>query len=108
MNELSLFLEKCKSQETKHVYSCYLKKYFEFAGELPFDKKVAEDEIIEFIINLKKEGKSFSAISNYLAPVKSFYAINDVPLNIKKIDKFIPERRKVKNEWVTHIKKFLM
>jgi integrase len=47
---------------------------------------------------LKKQGKSRAAINNYVAPISSFYAIHDVTLNIKKIGKFMPENKKVKND----------
>ena len=99
MDELKLFLESCRSEETKQHYSFCLKKYFNFVGELSFNnRKAIEDKIIEFIISLKKEGKSGAAIQNYVAPVKSFYSINDVVLNIKKIDRFIPENKKIKTD----------
>ena|GEM_PF-900831 len=59
MDELKLFLESCRSEETKQHYSFCLKKYFNFVGELSFNnRKAIEDKIIEFIISLKKEGKS--------------------------------------------------
>ena len=80
MNQLNLFLESIKSEETRRKYSLYLDKYFEFAGS-PTQPKQIESKIIEFIIFLKKQGKSYYAISNYIAPVKTFYIVNDVLLN---------------------------
>jgi Phage integrase, N-terminal SAM-like domain len=99
--ELELFLESCRSEETKKHYSICLRKYLNFAGEgkLSFNDpnpKSIEEKIIEFIISLKKEGKSYRAIVNYIAPVKSLYAINGIQLNTKKIEKFLPESRKIK------------
>jgi site-specific recombinase XerD len=99
MEELKLLLESCRSEETKKTYAFGLKKYFEFVGkELPKATKDIENKIIEYIIYLKKEGMSYQGISNYIVPVKSFYAINDVTLNVKKIAKFMPENRKVKTD----------
>jgi hypothetical protein len=46
LNEVELFLESCRSEETKKQYNTYLKKYFEFAGEKSFefeDRKAIED-----------------------------------------------------------------
>jgi intergrase/recombinase len=57
-----------------------------------------ESKIIEFIISLRNEGKSYSAILNYLNPVKAFYKINDVILNSHKINKFLPEQVKVNKD----------
>jgi integrase len=102
MNEVELFLETCKSEETKKQYKTYLKKWFTFIGlQLSFDnnnRKATEDKIIEYIVSLKKQGKTKVAIHNYLEPVCSLYAINDVILNRKKINKFVPENRKIKND----------
>ena len=41
-------------------------------------------------------GKSFYAISNYVNCIISFYKINDVLVNTKKITRFMPERCRVK------------
>ena len=53
--------------------------------------RVVEAKIIEFIMSLRDEGKSYAAILNYLNAVKGFYKINDVMLNSHKINKFMPE-----------------
>src|SRR5437867_5550972 len=57
-----------------------------------------EAKIIEFIMTLRDEGKSYAAILNYLNAVKGFYKINDVMLNSHKINKFMPEQIKVKKD----------
>ena len=101
MEELKLLLESCRSEETKKTYAYGLQKYFAFVGgegQLPKGTKEIESKIIEYIIYLKKEGMSYQGISNYIVPIKSFYAINDVTLNVKKIAKFMPENRKVKTD----------
>lgn len=55
------------------------------------NRRLIEQKIIKFIMQLGKSGLSSNGILCYLAPVKSFYAINDVSLNVKKIGKFLPE-----------------
>lgn len=89
MNEVELFLESCRSEETKKQYITHLKKWFNFIGsELSFDnsnRKKIEDEIIKYIVYLKKLGKSRAAIHNYIEPVYSLYSINDIILNRKKL-----------------------
>ena len=60
--------------------------------------RLIEKKIIEFILYLREQGKSCSAIRNYLTPIKSFYKINDVVLNDRKILKFLPEQLRVGND----------
>ena len=47
---------------------------------------------------MRDKGKSHSAISNYLHPIKAFYKINDIVLNVYKISKFMPEQIKVNRD----------
>jgi hypothetical protein len=64
-----------------------------------------EEKIVEFILLMRDEGKSYSAISNYLHPIKAFYKINDIVLNVYKISKFMPEHIKVNRDRATLTKK---
>ncbi|HEY7110479.1 MAG TPA: tyrosine-type recombinase/integrase [Nitrososphaeraceae archaeon] len=61
------------------------------------DHKQIESQIINFIITMKEQGKSLQAIKNYVSPLVSFYRINDVMVNSKKINKFMPPRVRIKN-----------
>lgn len=54
------------------------------------NRRLIEQKIIKFIMQLRKSGLSSNGILCYLAPVKSFYAINDVSLNVKKIGSSYP------------------
>jgi integrase len=106
--ELELLLESCKSEHTKKHYVFAIQKYFDFLDngkgkgknkgnfKLPKDRKEIEDKIIEYIIFLKKKGMSYCGITNYIVPVKSFYTINDITLNVKKLAKFMPENRRMR------------
>ena len=47
---------------------------------------------------MKAKGKGYSAIHNYTAAVLAFYKINDIVLNVTKINKFIPAQKKVKKD----------
>lgn len=97
--QLELFLDSIRSPETKQQYAFCIKKYFNFIGsEIPKERKEIEDKVIQYIIHLKKEGMSYHGISNYVVPVKSFYAINDIVLNVAKIGKFMPEIHKMKKD----------
>ena len=97
LDQFQLFSNSIRSEETKKSYTVYLKKYLAFVGskDLFFENnpRSIERVIIDFIISLKNNGKSYFAIHNYLSSIISFYRINDIVLNTTKISKFIPERR---------------
>jgi integrase len=81
-----------------------LKKYLEITGInstsllVEKDPRIIERQIIDFINMMKKEGKSWGAIHNYVAMILAFYKINDIVLNTTKISHFMPEQRKVKKD----------
>jgi integrase len=66
-----------------------------FLGKNP---KAIQDKIIEYITDMKLNGKGYSTIHNYAAAVLAFYKINDVVLNVSKINKFIPPARRTRND----------
>jgi hypothetical protein len=95
------------SQYTRVNYLIYFRKYQEFIGpdsdlflgNNPSPNPVAiQNKIIEFITDMKSNGKGYSTIHNYATAVLAFYKINDVILNVSKINKFIPQARKVRND----------
>jgi integrase len=105
--ELELFLSSIMSQYTRVNYLIYFRKYQEFIGpdsdlflgNNPSPNPVAiQNKIIEFITDMKSNGKGYSTIHNYATAVLAFYKINDVILNVSKINKFIPQARKVRND----------
>jgi integrase len=116
-----LFFSSIKSPATKRVYTTYLQRFMKFvncktinnliADFKDADPKDIERRLIEFIIQMKEEeGMNFRSIHNYVAPVISFYKINDLMLNTKKINRFMPPKTRVrKNRGYTHeeIQKFL-
>jgi len=60
MNQVKLFLESIKSEDTKKQYTYCLKKFFDFVGrELLNDRKEIENNIILLLVMLHKDkGKS--------------------------------------------------
>ena len=101
MQSLDLFLSSIRSTETRDKYSIYFKKYQEFVGEDLFcgnNPRLIEQKIIEFLIDMRNKGKGYSTIHNYAATVLAYYKINDVALNITKINKFIPVLQKVRKD----------
>jgi site-specific recombinase XerC len=111
-----LFLNSVASEYTKSTYKFYLKKYIELCGYkdatelLALGHKQIEDEVINVIITFKERGMKRAAIANYTKPVISFCKINDIMVNTRKINKFLPPRtrnRKSAAYTAEHIQKLL-
>ena len=101
MEQIQLFLKSCRSAATRNAYELAFGKYVKYVGVdnlFQDNPRLIEAKIIEFILSLREEGKSFRAISNYLDPIKAFYRINDVVLNVHKISKFMPEQVKANRD----------
>jgi integrase len=102
---LELFEQSIKSEFTRNVYIVCLKKYFQFPGSSKFvecdhttDPRKVEKHIIDYIISLKKEGKGYSGIKNYVSAICKYYKVKDVYLNTNKISQFLPEFKKSKKD----------
>ncbi|HJR84095.1 MAG TPA: tyrosine-type recombinase/integrase [Nitrososphaeraceae archaeon] len=103
LKEYKLFMNSIKSEETKKAYLIYFKKYVEYLGDAKDilcnkDPIVVQDKIIEYINFLKQKGLTFSAVKNYVTAIVSYYKINDVMINSKKIFRFMPEQKRVKKD----------
>jgi len=103
LKQIKLFQNSIKSPQTKRTYMILLQKYMDYVGKDkdPFfgdNSKLIQECIIDFIIKMKEQNKTYSAIHNYVTPIISFYKINDIVLNTKKINKFLPEYVKVKKD----------
>lgn len=102
--ELKLFFSSIKSEQTKIKYKIYFKKYLKLTGltvkEIVSEKdpRTIEKQIISFINMMKDEGKNYGTIHNYKSMILAFYKINDIVLNLAKINKFMPEQRRVKKD----------
>ncbi|MGB5089774.1 MAG: site-specific integrase [Nitrososphaeraceae archaeon] len=102
VEEVELLLDSVKSQETRRQYKLFIRKYMEWQGLKDMlhskDPRVIEKEIIAFINKKKKEGMTFTALKNYTTAVFSFYRIHDVMINVSKLNKFMPESKRVKED----------
>lgn len=96
-----LFISSLKSKYTKIKYDGCLQKYLKFEANrsvtsldqvLKKDPKVIEGEIIEQLIEMKNKGMSFSTLSVHLAAMHSFFSINDISINIRKLSRFVGEQ----------------
>ena len=102
---LKMFAASFRSKETARAYDYHLKRYCndletvqDPSSLLLMTQKEAEDTLIQFIITKKEEGMSSSALNNYVAAVAKFYLINDKPINISRVNRFMPEPLKVKKD----------
>ena len=99
---INLFEQSIKSEYTRVVYTTCLKKYFEFPGSSKFinmtDTRKIEDHITDFITSMKKEGKSFRAIYNYVSAICKYYRMKRVSLDTKHIREYLPEFKKSKKD----------
>jgi integrase len=99
-----LFINSIKAKTTKDIYLIHLQKFVKFVNckslsDLVIEFRDARDierRVIEFIIYMKEQGKTFQSIRNYVTPIISFYKINDIMLNTKKISKFMPSKTRIK------------
>lgn len=102
--QIKLFEQSIRSEYTKKVYLTCLRKYFEFPASSKnkifdeTDSRKIEDNIIDFIISLKKKGKGFAAIHNYVCAICKYYRMNRVILDTKNIHEYLPEFRKSKKD----------
>jgi integrase len=96
----SNFLNSIRSEATKKCYQFYFNKYREFAhGNVIDDRLIIENQIVDFLLSLKKRGLVSKSVKAYFVAIAHYYIMNDIVLNKRKIIKFIDtdERKKNKN-----------
>lgn len=119
-NSYRIFIEGLKSPVTKAAYSYGLQKYMNYLGiNNPDDllihhenSKFIQTQIIDYLIFLKNPPHSlrYATRSQYLAAIMTFYDLNEVVLNKKKIYRYLgEEERPIENRAYTtdEIKKML-
>lgn len=101
--EERLFFNSLSSEYTKLNYKTCLDKYLKTVGYkegltelLAKQPKEIENDLIDFIISLKDRGCKHSTIINYVKPVVACCKVNDVVLNVNRVNRFIP--RNVRNK----------
>jgi hypothetical protein len=106
-----VFIEGLKSA-VKAAYSYALQKYMNHLkinnpDELLIHQenpKIVQEQIIEYLIQLKNPPHSlrYATRSQYLAAIMTFYDLNEVALNKKKIFRYLgEEERPIKNRGYT-------
>lgn len=107
-----IFIEGLKSAVTKAAHTYALQKYMNHLGTKNPDDllinqdnpKLVQNQIIEYLIQLKTPPHSlrYATRSQYLAAIMTFYDLNEVILNKKKIYRYLgEEERPIENRAYT-------
>jgi integrase len=96
------FVNAIRSSATKTVYINSLKRYMNFIRLTEVDSlieirdpRVIESQLIDYIMSLRNDGISYSTIKYLLAPIFTFYQLNDITLNKKKVFRYLGEYKRV-------------
>ena len=57
--------------------------------------KIIEAQLIDYIMSLRNDGIAYSTIKYLLAPIFTFYQLNDVLLNKKNVFRYLGEYKRV-------------
>lgn len=96
------FVNGIRSPATKTVYMNSLKRYMNYVRVTEVDSlleinspKVIEAQLIDYIMSLRNDGIAYATIKYLLAPIFTFYQLNDVILNKKKVFRYLGECKRV-------------
>jgi hypothetical protein len=97
-----MFLGSVKSDSTREVYDDSMKRYVGYRKlEHPDmllslqNPRIIEDQIIKYVMYLRDNNIAYATIHFLVAPILSFYDLNNITLNKRKISKFYGERLRV-------------
>jgi integrase len=95
------FINAIKSPKTKIAYAQSLRRYLNHRKLTEVDNllldqnpRVIESQIVDYVMTLRSEGIAFSTIQFLIAPILTFYSLNDVVINKRKISRYFGEYRK--------------
>jgi integrase len=106
ITSVDLFLESIKSPATRVTYKQSLNQFIEATGFNLTDSKtkgkVLQEKIIEYIVELKKSGASYSRINVIISALQAYCDAHDIELNFDKVRRYMPEHvRKLKDRAYT-------
>jgi hypothetical protein len=109
-NSYANFINALRSPSTKKGYENSFRRYLNYLKlDSPDDllihadnPKYIESQIRDYILSLRSNGVAYASIQFLIAPIFTFYQLNDVILNRKKVSRYIGEyKRVVKDEAYT-------
>jgi hypothetical protein len=97
------FINAIKSPATRVGYEGSLKRYLNFLRLTEVDgllvhvsnPRYIESQIIDYIMSLRQGGISYATIQYLVAPIFTFYQLNDIILNRKKVSRYLGEYKRV-------------
>jgi len=96
------YINAIRSPKSKVAYATSLKRYMNFLQITEVDDllvnstnpRLIESQIIDYVMTLRNDGIAYSTIQFLVAPVLTFYSLNDVVLNKRKISRYFGEYKK--------------
>ena len=96
------FINAIKSPKTKIVYAQSLRRYLNHRRLTDVDNllldqnpRVIESQIVDYVMTLRSEGIAYATICFLVASILTFYQLNDVVLNRRKVSRYFGEYKKV-------------
>jgi len=96
------FINAIRSPATRQGYENSLRRYLNFLKLKEVDELLSnqhpryiESQIISYIMSLRESDVSQGTVKYLVAPIFTFYQLNDVVLNKKKVGRYFGEYRKV-------------
>lgn len=97
------FINAIHSPATKKAYENSLIRYCKHLKLKNIDglllhssgPKLIESQIIDFIMSLRQDNVSYATIKFLIAPIFTFYQLNDILLNRKKVSRYLGEFKRV-------------
>jgi integrase len=97
------FINPIKSPATKAAYEISLRRYLNHIKQKTPDDllihsaapRYIESQIIDYIMSLRNNQVSYATIQFLVAPIFTFYQLNDVILNRKKVSRYMGEYKRV-------------
>jgi site-specific recombinase XerD len=101
------FINGIRSPATKKGYECSLRRYLNHLKLSTVDDllvhvstpnhgpRFVESQIIDYIMHLRENGISYATIQYLIAPIFTFYQLNDVVLNRKKVSRYLGEYKRI-------------
>ena len=103
------FINAIKSPKSREGYITSLKRYLNHIKLRQLDDllnnanpRYIESQIIDYIMTLRNDGLAYASVQFMIAPIMTFYSLNDIVLNRKKISRYFGEyKRAVKDHAYT-------
>jgi integrase len=96
------FINAIKSPASREVYNNSLKRYMNHLRTTDpedlvsnTDPRFIESQLIDYIMTLRTDGLAYATMQHLVAAILTFYSLNDVVLNRRKISRYYGEYKRV-------------